>query len=103
MWSKHDEVRQLLKKALGAPAPDKATVEGLLSEVEGMVFKEESILFPAALEKIPASDWVQILTACNEIGYAFITGDGLHDAIVAAEEAPTRQSRRATSRFPAAA
>jgi hypothetical protein len=90
MWSKHDEVRQLLKKAYSAPAGDTAPVESLLTEIEGMVFKEESILFPAALERIPPAEWVQILTACNEIGYAYLSGDGLHDAILAAENAPAQ-------------
>jgi uncharacterized protein len=91
MWSKHDEVRGLLKRVAGAPTPDRQSVESLLAEVEGMIFKEESILFPAALERLTKSEWVQVLGACTEIGFPFLAEDALHGALAAAGEvtAPT--------------
>ena len=57
MWSKHNEVRALLKEA-AASAPTQG-LEALLSEVEGMIFKEENILFPAAprADLAPRSGW----------------------------------------------
>ena len=85
MWSKHNEVRGLLKKVLASPSPDPADIDSLLSEVEGMVFKEENILFPAARERIPAGEWMGISTAFDEIGYAFISGHPLHEALREAE------------------
>jgi uncharacterized protein len=82
MWGKDNEIRDLFKAALegldGLGGPDEAeayvttTLSPLLEEVEGMVFKEENILFPTSLEKLDAGDWVEILKQSDEIGYAFI-------------------------------
>ncbi len=85
MWSKHDEIRGMLKAASqpGEMTPD--LLQKLLAEIEGMVFKEENILFPAALERIPPSEWVEILKACSQIGYPFLPGEGLHAALVEVE------------------
>jgi hypothetical protein len=44
----------------------------LIDEVEGMIFKEEKILFPTSIEKLNVEDWVQILTESENIGYVFI-------------------------------
>ncbi len=82
MWGKDNEVRDLLKAALAAldtvDGPEAAasyvtaTLTPLLEEVEGMIFKEENILFPSALEKLKPADWVEILKQSDEVGYAFI-------------------------------
>ncbi len=74
MWSKHDEIRALLKKAEAGSAngmPDPGALSALVAEVDGMVFKEEKILFPAALERIEPSEWVQVLKGAEEIGYPY--------------------------------
>jgi uncharacterized protein len=83
MWSKHNEVRAMLKEARGFGSTE--GLEKLLSEIEGMIFKEENILFPAAQEKISAAEWVEILKACDEIGFAFLRGARLHDSLAEAE------------------
>lgn len=82
MWGKDNEVRDLFKKALSeiegvTDAPSlaiylKEALDPLLEEVTGMIFKEENILFPTALEKLAAGDWVKILEESNDIGYVFI-------------------------------
>lgn len=82
MWGKDNEVRDLFKKALGELADATGPAElasyredalnPLLEEVEGMIFKEENILFPTALEKLEAGDWVEILRESDDIGYVFI-------------------------------
>ncbi len=82
MWGKDNEVRDMLKKAVrGIDALEKPaefadysqqTLEPLLEEVLGMIFKEENILFPTAMEKLGASDWVDILQESDEIGYVYI-------------------------------
>ncbi|MDP2719859.1 MAG: PAS domain-containing protein, partial [Dehalococcoidia bacterium] len=82
MWGKDNEVRDLIKKALTG-IEDVVTNEALdsyvnnsldivLEEVNGMIFKEENILFPAALEKLNPGDWVDILKESDDIGYIFI-------------------------------
>ncbi len=82
MWGKHNEIRDLMKASQAAlPAVktgDDMTayldqhLSPLLAEVEGMVFKEENILFPASLDKLTATDWVEILKESDDIGYVFI-------------------------------
>jgi PAS domain S-box-containing protein len=73
MWGKHDEVRGLFKKALAAGPEDfPAAAAALLEELDGMIFKEESILFPTALEKLKPSDWAEIFRESAQAGYIFI-------------------------------
>ena len=82
MWGKDNEVRAMLKAALAeleelrgqdeAQTYATTTLSSLLEEVEGMIFKEENILFPTSLEKLEAGDWVEILKQSDEIGYVFI-------------------------------
>ncbi len=73
MWGKHDEVRGLFKAALAAgPADFPAAAAALLEELGGMIFKEESILFPTALEKLKPSDWAEIFRESAQAGYIFI-------------------------------
>jgi DUF438 domain-containing protein len=79
MWGKHNDVRQLLRdaeKAVSAgagaiEAARKDVFETLAAEVEGMIFKEENILFPACLEKLDAAEWVKVLESFREIGLPF--------------------------------
>ena len=82
MWGKDNEVRDLLKAALSGidKAGDqsqlqdyvKNTLRPLIEEVDGMIFKEENILFPTSLEKLAPADWVAILQESDDIGYVFI-------------------------------
>lgn len=82
MWGKDNEVRDLLKKALSQLENVKLTTDlesyfnntlnPLLEEISGMIFKEENILFPTALEKLSPGDWVDILKDSHEVGYVFI-------------------------------
>jgi uncharacterized protein len=89
MWGKHNEVRAMLKAAAAtveAGRPDPAALEALAAEIDGMIFKEENILFPAALERISVKEWVEILKACDEIGYPYVRRGGLHDALAETEK-----------------
>ena len=82
MWGKHNEIRDLYKQASsGLDQADtqellrelaERTLDTLIEEVEGMIFKEENILFPASLEKLSAADWVEILKESKNVGYAYI-------------------------------
>jgi hypothetical protein len=73
MWGKHDEVRGLFKKALAAGLAElPAAAAALLDEIDGMIFKEESILFPTALEKLKPADWSVIFRESALAGYIFI-------------------------------
>lgn len=79
MWGKDNEIRGMLKEA--AKRIGEADLElgyldtylnPLIEEVEGMIFKEENILFPTSLEKLNVGDWVEILKESDEVGYVFI-------------------------------
>jgi DUF438 domain-containing protein len=82
MWGKHNDIRELLKRTLRTINEVETSEQlanwknenllPLLEEVDGMIFKEENILFPASLEKLTAQDWTEILRQSPEIGYVYI-------------------------------
>lgn len=82
MWGKDNEIRDLLRKALSGVEKigkkeelevfREKTLNPLIEEIEGMIFKEENILFPTSLEKLNPKDWVEILKESDDVGYVFI-------------------------------
>lgn len=92
MWGKDNEIRDLLKKALAKISSVSNEIQmkqftednlnPLIEEVDGMVFKEENILFPAALEKLSAADWAEILKQSEEVGYVFINKPAITKALI---------------------
>ncbi len=82
MWGKDDEIRDMLKGALSrldtledrASIADfiKKSVDPLLEEVRGMIFKEEQILFPTSLEKLSIDEWAEVFRSSEEVGYCYI-------------------------------
>lgn len=82
MWGKDNEIRELYKKARQRldnlagreqlPELMDTVLSTLVEEVEGMIFKEENILFPVCLEKLLPADWAEILKESDNVGYAFI-------------------------------
>lgn len=83
MWGVHDQVRdmwkaltQLLAEAQEQDQEVLATrIDGiwdpLKHQIEEMVYKEEHILFAAALERLNDADWAAIRDQGEEIGYAY--------------------------------
>ncbi len=81
MWGKHDEVRQLLRLTIEGlqqvDALDAAEARsfGLFSviptadAIDEMVYKEEKILFPTALNLLTEQEWYQIYLQSDEYGY----------------------------------
>ncbi|MFW9888474.1 MAG: DUF438 domain-containing protein [Candidatus Thorarchaeota archaeon] len=65
MWAKQDEVREMLGKA------DDTNLGEVIAAVEDMIYKEENILYPMALENLSEYDWVKVRVGEEEIGYAF--------------------------------
>ena len=92
MWGKDNEVRDLLKKAISSVEEikdikdlepySKNSLDPLIEEVTGMIFKEENILFPTCLEKLSANDWVEILRESEEVGYVFVEKPKETEALV---------------------
>jgi uncharacterized protein len=83
MWGVHDEIREMwrtLSTALETSRP--ATTGGpdtylmtqfnrLAEAIRSMVYKEEHILFPAALQRLNDADWMSIRDQGDEIGYSY--------------------------------
>ena len=83
MWCVDDEIREGIKevnKILLSNDENKGMLlekaEETLNKVVEMIFKEEKILFPMALETLTEDEWVEISRASNEIGYCLITPGG---------------------------
>lgn len=77
MWGIHDDIRDQLKKVRRQVAESKvdelvSTLAKLLTAIADMVYKEDNILFPMALEKLSEDDWVKVAAGEDEVGYAWI-------------------------------
>lgn len=80
MWSIHDDIRQTLKYAREQVAELQVplvygTLALLLRSVTDMIYKEERILFPMALEILTEADWAKVRAGEEEIGYAWVEPD----------------------------
>jgi DUF438 domain-containing protein len=85
MWSIHDDVRSAwkdLEELLAAgPGDDPPTtsaqvrdkLDSLAKMVRDMVYKEENILFPAAMERLSEREWRSVREQGPELGYAYVT------------------------------
>ncbi|MHB1125955.1 MAG: DUF438 domain-containing protein [Bacillota bacterium] len=78
MWQVHDDIRGLLKDLTRAVEGRdvRSVVETgnkMVTSMTDMIFKEENILFPMALEKLTQSDWARVRLGEEEIGYALVT------------------------------
>ncbi len=83
MWGKDDEVREFLKAATLALREEslsgaelkilKDTVlEPALAALEGMIYKEENILFPMCLRLFTAEQWGEIWHQSPEYGWCLV-------------------------------
>lgn len=81
MWGKHDEARNLLKETIAglqqvetmtaaeAKAYNLFTVTPAIEAVDDMIYKEEKIMFPTALNLLTEQDWYEIYLQSDEYGY----------------------------------
>jgi len=84
MWGIHNEIRASLKSykdllqsllnASGAATAENMEADFAVLETafREMFYKEEKILFPAALERLSDGDWKMILSQEASIGYCFV-------------------------------
>ncbi|NLU26866.1 MAG: DUF438 domain-containing protein [Hungateiclostridium thermocellum] len=80
MWGVDDEIRAAVKEVnriLSAYDENKdiflEKAEEAINKVSEMIYKEENILFPMALETLTEDEWLEIAKASGEIGYCMIT------------------------------
>ncbi|WP_178018915.1 DUF438 domain-containing protein [uncultured Paenibacillus sp.] len=76
MWGIDDGIRMMIKETKGKLASgsaDRETIlmdlERIVKEVNEMIFKEENILLPMALEKLTEDEWVSIARESDQIGF----------------------------------
>lgn len=76
MWGVDNEIRQEIKQFrqyISDPQPDETEAESqflaLAKDIQEMIYKEEKILFPEALERLSEAEWKEIREQEDEIGY----------------------------------
>lgn len=79
MWGVDDDIRALIKEIKLMLTNYKGNVEDVVEKIEQtthqikeMIFKEESILFPMALETLTEDEWISIYDESDEIGYTLV-------------------------------
>src|SRR5512144_935636 len=75
MWALHDDIRGFIKdvrKRVVDGKMEKVAVEALVKMVNDMIYKEEHILFPMALETLSEDEWAKVRKGEEEIGFAWI-------------------------------
>ena len=79
MWGVDDDIRALIKEGKLMLTDYRGNKDGVIEKIENManeikemIFKEESILFPMALETLTEDEWITIYKESDEIGYALI-------------------------------
>lgn len=83
MWGKDDEARELLKAALTALREETLTgselkllketvLEPALTALDGMIYKEENILFPMTLGLFTEEEWGEIFHQSAEYGWCLV-------------------------------
>lgn len=80
MWGVDDEIRDGLKETRKILVDYKGNKEEVAAKLEEtinkaleMIFKEENILFPMALDTLIEDEWINIMNESDEIGYC-LTG-----------------------------
>ena len=107
MWGIHDEIRKNIKKLgelLKADDVDSnaavAVFKELFTAMTEMIYKEEKILIPAALEKLPEEDWAAIRAEENQIGYFMVTPGDQWKPKIAERKIETQLIEKETSNMP---
>jgi DUF438 domain-containing protein len=80
MWGVDDKIRNLLKETKGLavayqPSIKEALIaktEETLVQIEEMIFKEEKIFLPMAMETLSEDEWYRALLDSDEIGYCLV-------------------------------
>ena len=107
MWAKDDEVRQLLKRVDRVLSKDplvfdealemiSTTAEPALNAIRGMIYKEENILFPMALDALTDEDWGQIWRDTPNYGWCLVEpGEGYNQSAPAGQSASAQTAEQA--------
>ncbi|KGE19843.1 DUF438 domain-containing protein [Paenibacillus wynnii] len=82
MWGVDDGIRNMIKSAKttlsdyqGNKTEIGEALALIITEVNEMIFKEENILLPMALDKLTEDEWVKIARESDEIGFCLTAPD----------------------------
>jgi hypothetical protein len=94
MWALHDDIRDAIRTAREELAASKGhealnTIRYLVKSIDDMVYKEENILFPMAMDTLSDSDWQKVAQGESEIGFAWVSPEDGGAKAVAASETPS--------------
>jgi uncharacterized protein len=106
MWGKDDEVRGLMKALGAAMAADGASAGQwrqvaaekavpALAAVEEMIFKEERILLPMALQNLSEGEWGEIWTQSPQFGFCLVEPGKGYEPPAAASDVPVAAAAEA--------
>lgn len=92
MWGIHDQIRSMLKEVRGLAESDDGPrlvqrAQALLDEMDGMIYKEENILFPMTMQTLNEQEWMEVRGGEGEIGYSFVTPEAAQPHPVASQRA----------------
>jgi len=85
MWMEHDEIRKLKKGVLAVldqrrsqetrvfASELREAATTLAETIASHFYKENNVLYPAALRVIPEEEWPEVRAQCDELGYAPFT------------------------------
>ncbi len=77
MWGIHDEIRRMLKET-GSALKEKrledalSTGTSMIRAVTEMIYKENNILYPLAMENLTESEWAEERMGEDELGYVLV-------------------------------
>lgn len=82
MWAVDDGIRMGIKEVKAKLTDFEGNAQSVvdlakrvLNEVTEMIYKEEHILLPMALEKLTEDEWLQIAAQSEEVGYCLVAPD----------------------------
>jgi DUF438 domain-containing protein len=111
MWGIHDQIRldwkkalQLINQNISNPQANAAEIKKLTQQfaekMQEMIYKEEKILFPAAVERLTEAEWMQIAEQEAEIGYCFIQPETKTQAVTPPMSSKPETQRITEGQFP---
>ncbi|PTV93471.1 hypothetical protein C8C76_14016 [Halanaerobium saccharolyticum] len=107
MWSLHDDIRRNLKKLLQL-LEDRQNFDMKIRQLLGeilmlmyrMIFKEEHVIFPVAMETLSLREWKQIQQQSLQMGYVYIEPPQKN---ILSQKAEKESSQRKAAGHPGAA
>lgn len=102
MWGKDDEIRSFLKSSLNLfrsnekidyeTAKDfiELMFKPTIKAIEGMIYKEEKILFPMCMDTLTELDWYEISRQSQEIGFCIYAPKEEWKPDINTEESPNQ-------------